>query len=194
MEMRQRREDDGQDVGVGALAKTKQNMQNKSMKRLPAKPQRNFPTRTQTRRNIRRFGRAHRQRCGLSDPSSPPAQVAATRRVLLGTTTSTGSGRWARRSQSVPGSWGETIRYAVRNKERWKRSRTPTQDPSTDLRLLLLLEEAPEGGHAQLTERAPPQLPLLAVLRIVVLGRISGPFPPGMARGLLLAAPSTATA
>ena len=28
---------------------------------------------------------------------------------------------------------GNTMRYAVRDKERWKRRRTPTQDPSTDL-------------------------------------------------------------
>ena len=27
---------------------------------------------------------------------------------------------------------GETMRDAVRNKERWKRRHTPTQDPSTD--------------------------------------------------------------
>ena len=33
----------------------------------------------------------------------------------------------------VLGSWGKTMRDAVRNKERWERRRTPTQDPSTDL-------------------------------------------------------------
>ena len=32
----------------------------------------------------------------------------------------------------VPGSWGNTMRDAVRNKERWKGRRAPTQDPSTD--------------------------------------------------------------
>ena len=32
---------------------------------------------------------------------------------------------------SVRGSWGNTMRGAVRNKERWKWRRTPTQDPST---------------------------------------------------------------
>ena len=29
------------------------------------------------------------------------------------------------------GSWGKSTRDAVRNKERWKRRRSPTQDPST---------------------------------------------------------------
>ena len=33
----------------------------------------------------------------------------------------------------VLGSWGNTTRGAVRNKERWKARRTPIQDPSTDL-------------------------------------------------------------
>ena len=33
----------------------------------------------------------------------------------------------------VLGSWVNTMRDAVMNKERWKRRRTPTQDPSTDL-------------------------------------------------------------
>ena len=32
---------------------------------------------------------------------------------------------------SVLGSWGKTMRDAVKNKESWKRRRTPTQDPST---------------------------------------------------------------
>ena len=49
---------------------------------------------------------------------------------------------------SVLGSWGNTMRDAVRNEERWKRRRTPTQDPSTDLLHALL---APEVAH----ERAP---------------------------------------
>ena len=35
--------------------------------------------------------------------------------------------------RSVPGPWGKTMRDAGRNKERWKRRRTPTPDPSTDL-------------------------------------------------------------
>ena len=34
---------------------------------------------------------------------------------------------------SVLGSWGKTMRDAVRNKKRWIGRRTPTQDPSTDL-------------------------------------------------------------
>ena len=34
---------------------------------------------------------------------------------------------------SVLGSWGETMRDAVRNTESWKGRRTPTQDPSTDV-------------------------------------------------------------
>ena len=34
---------------------------------------------------------------------------------------------------SVLGSWGNTTRGAVSNKERWGRRRTPTQDPSTYL-------------------------------------------------------------
>ena len=38
------------------------------------------------------------------------------------------------RPPSVLGSWGNTMRDAVRNKERWKRCRTPTQDPSTNFR------------------------------------------------------------
>ena len=37
------------------------------------------------------------------------------------------------RSGSELGSWGKTMRGAGRNKERWRRRRTPTQDPSTDL-------------------------------------------------------------
>ena len=32
----------------------------------------------------------------------------------------------------VPGSWGNTMRGAVRYKEWWRRRRTPTQDPSTN--------------------------------------------------------------
>ena len=35
--------------------------------------------------------------------------------------------------RSALGSWGNTMRDAARNTERWKRHRTPTQDPSTDL-------------------------------------------------------------
>ena len=38
------------------------------------------------------------------------------------------------RGASVLGSWGNTTRGAVRNKERWKMCHTPTQDPSTNLR------------------------------------------------------------
>ena len=36
------------------------------------------------------------------------------------------------KSASVLGSWGKAMRDAVRNTERWKRRRTPTQDPSTN--------------------------------------------------------------
>ena len=37
-----------------------------------------------------------------------------------------------RRTISVLGSWGKTMREAVRNKERWKGRRASAQDPSTD--------------------------------------------------------------
>ena len=39
--------------------------------------------------------------------------------------------------RSVLGSWGKTMRDAVRNKERWKGRRTPTQHPSTNKRQAL---------------------------------------------------------
>ena len=44
-------------------------------------------------------------------------------------------------SSTVRGSWGKPTRDAVRNTERWKGRRTPTQDPSANLtsKLLLLL-------------------------------------------------------
>ena len=35
-------------------------------------------------------------------------------------------------ARPVLGYWGNTMRDAVRNMERWKRRRAPTQDPSTD--------------------------------------------------------------
>ena len=45
-------------------------------------------------------------------------------------TTPARDGRWE--SSLVLGYWGNTMRGgALRNEERWKRRRTPTQDPST---------------------------------------------------------------
>ena len=44
-----------------------------------------------------------------------------------------GDYRYASKFWPVLGSWGKTMRDAVRNKERWKTRRTPTQDPSTDV-------------------------------------------------------------
>ena len=60
------------------------------------------------------------------------------------------------------------MRDAVRNKERWKRRRTPTQDPSTDLRGKLRdvvvadgldgRELGPHAAEGALVLQAPPML------------------------------------
>ena len=61
----------------------------------------------------------HTTRSG--DHAPPPG----TRRASMGARCS--------RSRPVLGSWGKTVRDAVRNKERWSRRRAPTQYPRTDL-------------------------------------------------------------
>ena len=55
---------------------------------------------------------------------------------------------------------GKTMRDAVRNKDRWKRRRAPTQDPSTDMRWLLRvgagLTHATVGGAGHLVPMDQP--------------------------------------
>ena len=81
-------------------------------------------------------------RHGPSPATSWRHRVASTQCCLRHTvpcagtpaTTSAGSAhahRPAEQLGSVLGSWGKPMRDAVRNKERWERRRTPTQDPST---------------------------------------------------------------
>ena len=41
------------------------------------------------------------------------------------------------------------MRGAVRNKKRWKGRRTPTQDPSTDIRLRTRFSQTPTGAFAE---------------------------------------------
>ena len=74
----------------------------------------------------------------LQAPFLPLQQLVA--RFILNTTRPTtpkdaltsAAGPSSQIPRSVLGSWGKTIRDAVRNKEWWKRRHTPTRDPSTN--------------------------------------------------------------
>ena len=65
--------------------------------------------------------------------------------------------QWRRCARSVLGSWVKPCR----NNKRWERRRTPTQDPSTDLQLLLHCQRRSiAGGRAlQLRRRGLPLPP-----------------------------------
>ena len=85
----------------------------------------------------------------------------------------------------VLGSWGNTMRDAVRNKERWRRRRTPTQDPSTSLYLCSVTARVRARARVRVCSALPVSVPC---------PRVSLPLPLPLRLPLPLPLPAAASA